>query len=77
MPNEMNAQRRRLLQTTIAGVGLLELGLSGPANAQSAGDTSRINTRAPACVASFDTIRQVNAGARLRPDSLPVRQYAA
>ena len=63
MPDETNPRRRRLLQTTIAGVGLLELRLSGLANAQSAGNTSHTNAKASARVASFDTIRQVNAGA--------------
>jgi pimeloyl-ACP methyl ester carboxylesterase len=63
MPDEMNPRRRRLLQTTIAGVGLLELQLTGLANAQSAGKTSHITPKASAHVASFDTIRQVNAGA--------------
>ncbi|MGF6963820.1 hypothetical protein OKW43_000825 [Paraburkholderia sp. WC7.3g] len=63
MPDEMNLRRRRPLQTTIAGIGLLELGLSEFANAQSAGNTNHINTRIPARVASFDAIRQVNVGA--------------
>jgi pimeloyl-ACP methyl ester carboxylesterase len=61
MPDEMNSRRRRLLKTTIAGVGLLELGLSGLANAQAAGNTG--STKRSTHVASFDTIRQVNAGA--------------
>lgn len=63
MSDEMNPRRRRLLGTTIAGVGLLELGLNGLANAQSAGNTSQAKAKASARVASFDTIRQVNAGA--------------
>ncbi|PRG16949.1 alpha/beta fold hydrolase [Burkholderia multivorans] len=63
MPDEMNPRRRRVLQTTAAGIGLLELGLSGFANAQSAGNTNHTNTKIPARVASFDAIRQVNAGA--------------
>jgi pimeloyl-ACP methyl ester carboxylesterase len=65
MPDEMNPRRRRLLQTTIAGVGLLELGLGlgGLANAHSTGNTSHINTKVPARAASFGTLRQVNAGA--------------
>jgi pimeloyl-ACP methyl ester carboxylesterase len=63
MSDEMNPRRRRLLRTTIAGVGLLELGLNGLANAQSAGNTSQAYAKASARVASFDTIRQVNAGA--------------
>ena len=61
MPDEMNSRRRRLLKTTIAGVGLLELGLSGLTNAQLAANTSP--AKGPAHLASFDTIRQVNAGA--------------
>src|SRR5258708_28311225 len=60
MPDEMNSRRRRLLKTTIAGVGLLEFGLGGLANAQSAGNTSP--TKDSARVASFDAIRQANAG---------------
>ncbi|WP_027803496.1 hypothetical protein [Paraburkholderia dilworthii] len=47
MPDEMNRRRRRLLQTTIAGIGLLELGVSGFANTQLAGNTNHINTRFP------------------------------
>jgi pimeloyl-ACP methyl ester carboxylesterase len=64
MPEEINS-RRRLLQATIAGVGLLELGLGlNPlALAQSAASTRSIDASARARVASFETIRQVNAGA--------------
>jgi hypothetical protein len=63
MPDEMSPRRRRLLQTTIAGVDLLELGLNGLSNAQSAGNTSHTKAKASARIASFDSIRQVNAGA--------------
>jgi pimeloyl-ACP methyl ester carboxylesterase len=62
MPDQMNPRRRSLLKTTIAGVGLLEFGLGGLAHAQSAGNASAARTRASTRVASFDTIRQVNAG---------------
>ncbi|AET93092.1 alpha/beta hydrolase fold protein [Burkholderia sp. YI23] len=34
MPDQINTRRRRLLGTTVAGIGLLELGLSGLAKAQ-------------------------------------------
>ena len=56
MSDPINTRRRRLLGTTIAGISLLELGLSVSANAQS-------NDAKPATrPASFDNIRQVNAG---------------
>jgi Ohr subfamily peroxiredoxin len=41
----------------------LGLGLSGLANAHSTGNTSHIDTKAPARVASFSTHRQINAEA--------------
>jgi pimeloyl-ACP methyl ester carboxylesterase len=63
MSDETNLLRRRLLRTTIAGVGLFELGINGLANAQSAGNTSHTRAKASARVTSFGTIRQVNAGA--------------
>ena len=56
MTEEINSRRRRLLGTTLAGVSLLELGLSGLAHAQSN------DTKATTRVASFDNIRQINAG---------------
>ncbi|MGX7003027.1 alpha/beta fold hydrolase [Caballeronia sp. KNU42] len=56
MSDPINTRRRRLLGTTIAGISLLELGLSVSANAQS--NDARPTTRP----ASFDDIRQVNAG---------------
>ena len=55
MSDQINIRRRRLLGTTIAGISLLELGLSGLAHAQSA------NT-AGASSASFENIRSINAG---------------
>jgi pimeloyl-ACP methyl ester carboxylesterase len=56
MSDPINTRRRRLLGTTVAGISLLELGLSVPANAQS-------NDAKPATrLASFENIRQVNAG---------------
>ncbi|SAK84360.1 hydrolase [Caballeronia pedi] len=39
MSDTINLRRRRLLGTTVAGIGLLELGLSGLADAQTAGTT--------------------------------------
>jgi pimeloyl-ACP methyl ester carboxylesterase len=60
MSDQINARRRRLLGTTVAGFSLMELGLSGLAHAQSAGSTG--NTKAATPVASFENIRQVNAG---------------
>jgi pimeloyl-ACP methyl ester carboxylesterase len=64
MTEEINSRRRLLLGTTVAGIGLLELGLSGLAKAQSnsatAGTTA--GTAGGGRVAAFDNIRQINAG---------------
>jgi pimeloyl-ACP methyl ester carboxylesterase len=60
MPDPINTRRRRLLGTTVAGFSLMELGLSGLARAQSNGATP--GSQSAARVASFDTIRQVDAG---------------
>jgi pimeloyl-ACP methyl ester carboxylesterase len=57
MSDQINTRRRRLLGTTLAGMSLLELGFSGLANAQTSNNTS-----AGSRTASFDTIRQINAG---------------
>ncbi|AXE95680.1 MULTISPECIES: alpha/beta fold hydrolase [Paraburkholderia] len=56
MSEQINTRRRRLLGTTVAGVGLMELGLSGLAQAQSSG------MKSGASAASFDDLRQINAG---------------
>ncbi|CAE6708769.1 alpha/beta fold hydrolase [Paraburkholderia aspalathi] len=56
MPDQINTRRRRLLGTTVAGISLMELGLSGLAKAQST------STNSATRVVSFDNIRQVNAG---------------
>ena len=56
MSDPINTRRRRLLGTTVAGISLLELGLSVSANAQS-------NDTKPATrPASFENTRQINAG---------------
>lgn len=55
MSESVNLRRRRLLGTTVAGLGLAELGLSGLARAQSA-------PRPAAPVTSFANLRQVDAG---------------
>ncbi|WP_158938725.1 alpha/beta fold hydrolase [Burkholderia sp. S171] len=60
MPDQINTRRRRLLETTVAGFSLMELGLSGLAKAQS--NTPTAGTRSATRVASFDNIRQVNIG---------------
>jgi pimeloyl-ACP methyl ester carboxylesterase len=57
MSDQINTRRRRLLGTTVAGLSLMELGLSGLANAQSN------STKAGSSVASFDNLKQINAGA--------------
>jgi len=56
MSEQINTRRRRLLGTTVAGLSLMELGLSGLANAQTASGA------AASRVASFENLRQVNAG---------------
>jgi hypothetical protein len=56
MSDPINTRRRRLLGTTVAGISLFELGLSASATAQSN------DTKPASRPASFDTIRQVNAG---------------
>ena len=56
MSEEINTRRRRLLGTTIAGIGLLELGLSSFAQAQTSG------AKAGGSAASFAEIKQINAG---------------
>jgi len=60
MSDQINARRRRLLGTTVAGISLMELGLSGFARAQLGESTG--NTKAATRVASFENIRQVDAG---------------
>ncbi|NUY00280.1 alpha/beta fold hydrolase [Paraburkholderia youngii] len=60
MSDQINSRRRRFLGTAVAGISLLELGLSGLAHAQSA-DTAG-NAKAGAHVASFENIRSINAG---------------
>jgi pimeloyl-ACP methyl ester carboxylesterase len=60
MQESINTRRRRLLGTTVAGISLLELGLSGVAQAQSSAATA--STQSATRVASFDKLRQINAG---------------
>ena len=60
MPEQINNRRRLLLGTTVAGISLLELGLSGLAKAQS--NSTSANTPAATRVASFDNLRHINAG---------------
>ena len=60
MPDQIDTRRRRLLGTTVA-ISLTELGVSGLAKAQSNNLTPGV--KAATRVASFDSIRQVNAGA--------------
>ncbi|WP_133649891.1 alpha/beta fold hydrolase [Paraburkholderia flava] len=56
MHDPINTRRRRLLGTTVAGLSLLELGLSGLANAQTIGQDST-----PRAV-SFGSLKQVDIG---------------
>jgi ketosteroid isomerase-like protein len=63
MPDQINTRRRRLLGTTVTGISLMDLGLSGPAQAQSNGTTA--STKAATRAASFDNIREVNIGTEM------------
>ncbi|MDP9650513.1 alpha/beta fold hydrolase [Paraburkholderia caledonica] len=56
MSEQVNTRRRRLLGTTVAGISLMELGLSGLAQAQSSG------TKSGTGATSFENLRQINAG---------------
>jgi pimeloyl-ACP methyl ester carboxylesterase len=56
MSEQVNTRRRRLLGTTVAGISLMELGLSGLAHAQSNG------TKSGTGATSFENLRQINAG---------------
>ncbi|NML32502.1 alpha/beta fold hydrolase [Paraburkholderia antibiotica] len=60
MSDQINSRRRRFLGTTVAGLSLLELGLSGLAHAQSANTAGTAN--AATRVATFENIRSINAG---------------
>ncbi|MDN7676197.1 alpha/beta hydrolase [Burkholderia oklahomensis] len=63
MSNSVNVRRRRLIGTTLAGIGLMDVGLGSLARAQPAQrapSTKRATSAANA--ASFDTIRQIDAG---------------
>ncbi|MEZ2354224.1 alpha/beta fold hydrolase [Caballeronia sp. RCC_10] len=57
MTDEINARRRRLLGTTIASVGAMQLGLSDFASAQTSRPARASST------AGFADIRQIDAGA--------------
>jgi pimeloyl-ACP methyl ester carboxylesterase len=56
MSEQVNTRRRRLLGTTVAGISLMELGLSGLAHAQTSG------TKSGTGATSFENVRQINAG---------------
>jgi pimeloyl-ACP methyl ester carboxylesterase len=60
MSEQINSRRRHLLGTAIAGISLLELGLSGLAHAQSVATAGNAITGGR--VASFENIRAINAG---------------
>ncbi|HEY3598998.1 MAG TPA: alpha/beta hydrolase [Paraburkholderia sp.] len=79
MPDQINARRRRFLGTAIAGVSAMELGLSGLARAQSnQSGRDASGTKAAKPGASFDSIKQIDAGvlnvgyAELGPSDGPV-----
>jgi pimeloyl-ACP methyl ester carboxylesterase len=59
MSDQINTRRRRLLGTAVAGISLMDLGLSGLAQAQTNGATD--GTKATR-VTSFENLRQINAG---------------
>ncbi|BAN26889.1 alpha/beta fold hydrolase [Caballeronia insecticola] len=57
MPDQIDTRRRRLLGTTVAGIGLLELGLSGLARASET--TTPRNAAAPLRPEAFTDLRHV------------------
>jgi pimeloyl-ACP methyl ester carboxylesterase len=61
MPDQINARRRRLLGTTVASIGLADLGMSGLVRAQSSEPVVSGADKSKR-IASFDNIHQVNAG---------------
>jgi len=63
MSDQINARRRYLLGTAVAGIGALELTLSGLARAQSsAASQSASALTGAASRATFDNIQQIDAG---------------
>jgi pimeloyl-ACP methyl ester carboxylesterase len=60
MPHQIDARRRRLLQTTVVGIGLMELGLGRIPNAQFSEIPNK--THSAKYIAWFGDIRYVNAG---------------
>ncbi|WP_027803507.1 alpha/beta fold hydrolase [Paraburkholderia dilworthii] len=56
MSDQVDTRRRRLLGTTVAGIGLMQFGLSGVAGAQTG--STKTATRA----ASFANLREIDAG---------------
>jgi pimeloyl-ACP methyl ester carboxylesterase len=60
MSEQINGRRRQLLGTTVAGVSLMELGLSGSAQARTGNTSTRL--KAAAHPVTFDKLRQANIG---------------
>jgi pimeloyl-ACP methyl ester carboxylesterase len=56
MSDQIDTRRRRLLGTTVAGIGLMQLGLGRVASAQSS------STKMEGRAASFANVRQIDAG---------------
>ena len=60
MSEPINTRRRRLIQTTVAGLGLMELTMSGLAHAQAS--IAKAGAAASHPLATFDEIKQISVG---------------
>ncbi|OZI54090.1 alpha/beta fold hydrolase [Bordetella genomosp. 4] len=60
MSEPINTRRRRLIQTTVAGLGLMELTMSGLAHAQTS--IAKAGAAASHPLATFDEIKQISVG---------------
>lgn len=60
MSEPINTRRRRLIQTTVAGLGLMELTMSGLAHAQTS--IAKASAAASRPLATFDEIKQISVG---------------
>ena len=60
MSEPINTNRRRLIQTTVAGIGLMELTLSGFAHAKPS--TNKAGGATSSAIGTFDDIKQIKVG---------------
>ncbi|MCX4162909.1 MULTISPECIES: alpha/beta fold hydrolase [Paraburkholderia] len=62
MSDSINTRRRLFLGTAAVGIGTMDLSFAGLARAQSSSSASAPGTRTTASSASFDDLRQIDAG---------------